>query len=54
MKVLLNYIKDIPRAAEFAEKNNISEVWSLLANSYLSTFEIVPAIDAFLKAKDHT
>lgn len=54
MGVLLNYIKDIPRAAEFAEKTNTPEVWSLLGESYLNNFEIVPAIDAFLKAKDHT
>lgn len=34
--VLLNYISDIPRAAEFAEKTNTPEVWSKLANSYLA------------------
>jgi len=30
MGVLLNSIKDIPRSAEFAEKTNTPEVWSLL------------------------
>lgn len=53
MDVLINYIKDVPRAAEFAEKTNTGPVWSKLGNNYLSTFDIVKAIDAFLKAKDH-
>lgn len=53
MDVLLNYIRDIPRAAEFAEKTNTPAVWSKLGNNYLSSFEIIKAIDSFLKAKDH-
>ena len=52
MNVLLNNIGSIARAAEFAEKTNLSEVWSILGRAYLAKEEFGPAIDCFIKAKD--
>jgi len=57
MDVLLNNIEDIPRAAEFAEKAQLPEVWTKLGNSYLENVEknqVVEAIEAYIKAKDNT
>lgn len=52
IEVLLHNIEDIPRAAEFAEKINLPEVYSKLANTYLEQYNVVDAINNFLKAKD--
>lgn len=52
MNVLLNNIGSIPRAADFAEKTNLPEVWSILGRAYLRTEEFGPAVDCFVKAKD--
>ena len=35
IEVLIHNIEDIPRAAEFAEKINLPDVYSKLANAYL-------------------
>jgi clathrin heavy chain len=40
------------RAHEFAEKAQVSEVWSRVANAYLNNNQINDAIEAFIKAKD--
>jgi clathrin heavy chain len=52
MNVLLNNIGSIPRAADFAEKTNLPEVWSILGRAYLRSEEFGPAVDCFIKAKD--
>lgn len=51
-KVLLDKVENIERAAEYADRVNLTEVHSLLAGKYLETQQLVPAIDAFLKAED--
>jgi clathrin heavy chain len=52
IEVLLNNIESIPRAAEFAEKNNIPEVWTKIAKAYLDSNQVGESIDAYLKAND--
>lgn len=52
IEVLLNNIESIPRAAEFAEKTNLPEVWSKLAHCYLEKFQVVEAIESYMKAND--
>ena len=52
IEVLLNNIESIPRAAEFAEKNNQPEVWTKLAKAYLDNNQVVESIEAYLKAND--
>jgi clathrin heavy chain len=36
IEVLINNIENFSRAAEFAEKTNLPDVWTKLANAYLS------------------
>ena len=50
MEILLTYLKDIQRAAEFAEKVNIPNVWSKLASIYLENNRVVEAINCYLKS----
>ena len=45
-------MENFSRAAEFAEKINLPDVWIKLANAYLNQFQVAEAISAFLKAKD--
>jgi len=52
IKVLLENIGDLNRAHEFATKIDESEVWSELANSYLSSGQLGEAIAAYLRASD--
>lgn len=52
IEVLLNNIESIPRAAEFAEKTNLPDVWSKLAHCYLEKFQVNEAIDCYMKAND--
>lgn len=54
IEVLLDYIQNPQRAADFAEKTNQPEVWSKLGNFYLDKFLVNEAIDCFMKAKDTT
>ena len=53
-EVLLDYIQDLQRASDFAEKVNQADVWSKLGNASLDKFQSTDAINAFLKAKDST
>jgi len=50
--VLINNLDDIPRAAEYAERVNIAEVWSKLGHAYLDQYKIGEAIECYLKGKD--
>jgi len=54
VKVLINHIRNIPRAEEYAEKVNIPAVWSLLARAQLDQNPplIKESITSFIKAKD--
>lgn len=53
IKVLLENIEDVPRAADFAEKVNEPEVWSILGHAYLEKYQVTEAIDCYLKSKHH-
>jgi clathrin heavy chain len=50
--VLILYIGDIPRAAEYALKYNVPEIWTKLGSAYLEKAQIVEAMDSFLKSRD--
>ncbi len=52
IKVLLENIGDLNRAHEFATKIDEPDVWSELANSYLSSGQLGEAIAAYLRASD--
>jgi len=52
INVLLDNIKDISRAAEFASYWDKPEVWSLLGKAQLNDGQIVPSIESFIKADD--
>ena len=54
VNVLLNDIGSVERAAEFAEKTNLPEVWSVLGKFYLDKEMFGEAVDSFIKAKDAT
>jgi len=50
--VLIDYIADIERATEFAEKVDEAEVWTMLGKAQMNPEGIVAAIAAFIKAAD--
>eukprot|EP00286_Rhodomonas_abbreviata_P018853 CAMPEP_0181303774 /NCGR_PEP_ID=MMETSP1101-20121128/8752_1 /TAXON_ID=46948 /ORGANISM="Rhodomonas abbreviata, Strain Caron Lab Isolate" /LENGTH=1715 /DNA_ID=CAMNT_0023409399 /DNA_START=168 /DNA_END=5311 /DNA_ORIENTATION=+ len=50
--VLLDEIKDLERAKDFANACNMDEVWSTLATAQLTNNHVVDAIDSFVKSKD--
>jgi clathrin heavy chain len=52
IKVLLEHIKNIDRAYEFAERCNDATVWSLLAGAQLRGDLVKEAIDSYIKAND--
>mmetsp|Transcript_28677 Transcript_28677/g.48179 ORF Transcript_28677/g.48179 Transcript_28677/m.48179 type:complete len:1757 (+) Transcript_28677:68-5338(+) len=52
VKVLLDNLNSIPRAAEFAERVNEPEVWSQLARAQLTNSMVTEAITSFIKAND--
>ena len=54
VKVLLDHIKNIDRAYEFAERCNDNAVWSLLAAAQLKADLVKEAIDSYIKATDPT
>lgn len=54
IEVLLDYIQDLDRARDFAEKVNQADVWSKLGNAYLDKFLTNEAIDCYLRSKDST
>lgn len=51
-KVLLDNLGDLLRAAEYASKVDIPEVWSTLARAQLAAKEVGAAIASFIRAKD--
>jgi clathrin heavy chain len=52
IQVLIENVKNLDRAYEFAERCNESGVWSLLANAQLRSGLVKEAIDSFIKADD--
>lgn len=54
VEVLVDYIKDLERAKEFAERVNIKAVWSKLAKAQLDAMLVKEAVDSYIKAKDPT
>ncbi|CAF3761485.1 unnamed protein product, partial [Rotaria magnacalcarata] len=54
IQVLIDHIKNLDRAYEFAERCNEPGVWSLLANAQIRQGLVKEAIDSFIKADDPT
>lgn len=54
IQVLINNIKNLDRAYEFAEKCNEPAVWSQLARAQLNNGMVKEAIDSYIKADDPT
>uniref|UniRef100_A0A5S6QG16 Clathrin heavy chain n=1 Tax=Trichuris muris TaxID=70415 RepID=A0A5S6QG16_TRIMR len=52
IQVLIDNIKNLDRAYEFAERCNEPEVWSLLARAQLRNNLVKEAVDSFIKAED--
>ncbi|EKX42588.1 clathrin heavy chain [Guillardia theta CCMP2712] len=50
--VLLENIRDLERAKDFATACNLDETWSTLANAQLNAGQVADAIDSYVKAKD--
>ncbi|KAI8917358.1 hypothetical protein BC831DRAFT_485343 [Entophlyctis helioformis] len=50
--VLITNIQSIDRAYEYAEKVDLSEVWSKLAKAQLDHLQVHEAIDSYLRADD--
>lgn len=54
MDVLISRLDDLERAEDYAEKVSDATVWSKLGETYLNNVKIMPAMEAFMKCKDHT
>jgi len=52
MNILVSFIKDTERSAEYAAKVNVPEVWSKLGWAYLGDKNVVQAITCYIKAED--
>jgi clathrin heavy chain len=52
IQVLIDNVKNLDRAYEFAERCNESGVWSLLANAQLRNGLVKESINSFIKADD--
>lgn len=52
VEVLIDYIDDLHRAFEFAERVDVADVWSKLARAQLAAGTVAEAIAAYLKADD--
>ena len=50
--VLLENLKDLERAKDFATACNLDDVWATLAAAQLEGGEVAAAIDSYVKAKD--
>lgn len=54
VEVLVDKIRDLERAKEFAERVNVSDVWSKLAKAQLDGQLISESITSYIKAQDAT
>lgn len=52
INMLLYFIESIDRAADYAERVNLPETWSVLGKAYISKMMVEEGVEAFLKAKD--
>ena len=52
IQVLIDHIRNLDRAYEFAERCNEPGVWSLLASAQIHQGLVKEAIDSFIKADD--
>ena len=52
LQVLIEHVKNLDRAYEFAERCNDPTVWSELARAQLTSGAVKDAIDSFIKADD--
>merc|ERR1711871_1761849 len=52
--VIVDHLKDLERANEFAERVNVKPVWSKLAKAQLEGNSVTEAITSFVKANDPT
>lgn len=52
IRILLDYLNDVDRAYEFAERMNTPEVWSKLGRAQLSQARVKDAVDSYLRAND--
>lgn len=52
LQVLIDHIKNLDRAYEFAERCNEPEVWSQLAKAQMESGMVKEAIDSYIKADD--
>ena len=53
-QVLINHVRNLDRAYEFAERCNQPAVWSQLAKAQLEASMVKEAIDSYIKADDPT
>ena len=51
-QVLIEHVKNLDRAYEFAERCNDPTVWSELARAQLNSGAVKEAIDSYIKADD--
>lgn len=54
VEVLINHVRNLDRAYEFAERCNQPAVWSQLAKAQLEASMVKEAIDSYIKADDPT
>lgn len=54
VEVLVDKIKDLERAKEFAERVNVKDVWSKLAKAQLNAMDVTESIASYIKADDPT
>ena len=52
--MLIDNVKNLDRAYEYAEKFNMAEVWSLLGGAQLRDGLMKEAVDSYIKAQDPT
>lgn len=52
LQVLIDHVKNLDRAYEFAERCNDPAVWSQLARAQLKEEMVKEAIDSYIKASD--
>lgn len=52
LRIIVEYLHDIPRAEEYAKLLDTPEAWALLGNAYLKDGNILETIKLYIRAKD--